>query len=77
MTKKVIDDKRPLLDFSTEADYNTVCNFIDILVSRYDFLSCSVIGETLLHKKIQVLTLGNEKSERSVLYVGGHHGFVF
>ena len=64
----------PLLDFSTEADYNTVCNFIDILVSRYDFLSCSVIGETLLHKKIQVLTLGNEKSERSVLYVGGHHG---
>ena len=72
--RKPIDETRPLLDFSCVADYETVTRFIDILYSRYDFLTCSVLGETVLQRKIHVLTLGNEKSDKTVLYVGGHHG---
>lgn len=72
--KAKIDRDRALLDFQIPADYETVCEFIDIMAERYPFLSVTCIGESVLSRKLHMLTLGNEKAERSVLYVGTHHG---
>lgn len=69
-----INKDRALLDFAIKPDYPVLCEYIDILESRYDFLSVTSIGETVLSKKIFMLTLGDEKAEKSVLYVGAHHG---
>ena len=72
--RKAIDKSRALLDFAVPADHKAVCEFIDIMAERYDFLSVTGIGESILSKKIHMLTLGNEKAEKTVLYVGAHHG---
>lgn len=69
-----IDRERPLLDFARPADYRAVCEYIEIMISRYHFLSVNSIGETVLGKRINMLILGNERAEKSVLYVGAHHG---
>ncbi len=69
-----INRERPLLDFSRPADHKTVCEWIDIMDERYDFLKVSSLGESILGRKIHMLTLGNEKAEKSVLFVGTHHG---
>ncbi len=68
------DNTRPLIDFSRPADYTAVCDFTDMLISRYPFLSVSHIGESVLGRRIIMITLGNEEAEKSVLYVGAHHG---
>ena len=72
--KKVIDKTKSLLDFAVECDYRTMIEFIKIMEERYDFLKVTCIGESVLAKKIYMLSLGNEKAEKSVLYVGAHHG---
>ncbi len=72
--KNVINRDKALLDFAMQCDYNTMTEFVDIMRERYDFLSVTCIGETVLSKKIYMLSLGNEKAEKSVLYVGAHHG---
>lgn len=69
-----INKDRALLDYSVKPDYAVLCEYIDILESRYNFLSVTSIGESVLSKKIFMLTLGNEKADKSVLYVGAHHG---
>lgn len=69
-----IDRGRALLDFARPADYAAVCEYIEIMAERYSFLSVTSIGETLLGKKIHMLTLGDAGAEKSVLYVGAHHG---
>lgn len=72
--KNIINKDKALLDFSLQCDYDTLTEFIDVLSARYDFLSVTSIGETVLSKKIYMLSLGNEKADKSVLYVGAHHG---
>ncbi len=72
--RKKTDKSRALLDFATPADHSAVCEFIEIMAERYDFLSVTGIGESILSKKIHMITLGNERAEKSVLYVGCHHG---
>ncbi len=69
-----IDRDRPLLDLAVTCDYRTTTEFIDIMAERYPFLVVTSIGETILSKKIHMLTLGNENSDSCVLYVGSHHG---
>lgn len=72
--KSIINREKVLLDFALPCDYNTMTEFIDIMRERYGFLSVTCIGETVLSKKIYMLSLGNEKADKSVLYVGAHHG---
>ncbi len=72
--KNNINKEKALLDFSVKCDYNTLTEFLDVMRERYDFLSVTCIGETVLSKKIYMLTLGNENADKSVLYVGAHHG---
>ncbi len=72
--KKQINRDRALLDFSVPADHAAVCEFIDIMSDRYPFLGVTSIGESVLSRKIHMITLGNENADKSVLYVGAHHG---
>lgn len=72
--KKNINCERALLDFSVPADYRAVCEYVETMEERYSFLQVTSIGETILSKKIHMLTLGNAAAEKSVLYVGAHHG---
>ena len=65
---------RALLDFTTFADHTAVCEYIDIMSERYSFMGVTSIGESILGKRIHLITLGNEKADKSVLYVGVHHG---
>lgn len=69
-----IDRERSLLDFARPADHKAVCEYIDIMDERYDFLKVGYIGESILQRKIHMLTLGNEDAQKAVLYVGTHHG---
>ena len=72
--KSTINRERALLDFALPCDYATMTEFIEIMRERYEFLSITCIGETVLSKKIYMLSLGNEKADKSILYVGAHHG---
>jgi len=72
--KKHINRDRALLDFAVSPDYGTLCELIEVMEERYSFMSVTGIGETILGKKIHMISLGNRNAEKSVLYVGAHHG---
>lgn len=74
MAKKEICTDKALLDFAMPADYDTVSEFLDIFAERYDFISIQSIGETILGRRIQMVTLGDEAAPKSIMYVGTHHG---
>ncbi len=66
-------DKR-ILDYGYRTDYALMKRYLDIFSSRYDFMTLSYIGDTVLGKSIPMVTLGDKGAEKSVLYVGAHHG---
>lgn len=72
--KRPIDSSRALLDFSRPCDFGTLEEYIEIMSSRYSFMAVTSIGETLLGKKIYMITLGESGAGRGALYVGAHHG---
>lgn len=72
--RRSIDSSRQLLDFSFPCDYKTMEEFLSIMTDRYSFMSVTVIGETILGKKIYMITLGSDDAEKGALYVGAHHG---
>ncbi len=72
--RRQIDASRPLLDFSLPCDYSTMEEFIEIMSARYDFMSVTSIGETILGRRIYMITLGEGSAEKGALYVGAHHG---
>ena len=69
-----IKTDRALLDLQIYPDYESVSQIIDVFCERYDILSVTSIGESILGKKLYMLTLGNEEADKSILYVGAHHG---
>lgn len=71
---KNIKSDRALLDLQTYPDYYTVTQIINIFSERYKFMSVTSIGESILGKQLHMLTLGNEAAQKSILYVGSHHG---
>ena len=60
------------LDFSAEIDYARMNEFIDIIADRYPFLSVTSIGQTVLGKRIPLISVGRGK--KSVIYIGGQAG---
>ena len=62
MAKKEICTDKALLDFAMPADYDTVSQFLDIFSERYDFISIQSIGETILGRRIQMVTLGDSSA---------------
>ena len=71
---KNIKSDRALLDLQIYPDYCTVTQIINIFSERYKFMSVTSIGESILGKQLHMLTLGNEAAQKSILYVGSHHG---
>ena len=69
-----IKTDRALLDLQIYADYEAVTQVIDILRERYDFLYVTSIGESILSKNLHMVTIGNENADKTILYVGAHHG---
>lgn len=73
MSNFITDKTRPLLDLRIYPDYDTVREVINIFSDRYDFLSVSSIGETILGKTIYCISLGDPNAEKGVFYVAAHH----
>lgn len=61
----------PVIDFSTHVDYSKLMEYIGILSERYPELEVGYLGATILDKAIPVLSLGNPRASKSILYVGG------
>ncbi|MBQ4066529.1 MAG: peptidase M14 [Clostridia bacterium] len=72
--KRETDRERPLLDLNVRPDPETVSEISEIMAERYSFLSLTSIGESVMGKRIHMLSLGNGNAGKSVLYVGAHHG---
>lgn len=66
------DRERLLLPYRSPMTYELMLEYISIFSERYPFLSINYLGETVLGKRIPMLSLG--KGKKKVLYVGAHHG---
>lgn len=64
----------PVIDFSAHADYDRLTEYIGILSERYPELEVGYLGATILDKAIPVLSLGNPRASKSILYIGGISG---
>ena len=53
-------------------DAEQVSIFLHSLAQKYSFLNYTSLGNSILGKEIPLITLGS--GERSLLYVGAHHG---
>ncbi|MBE6530885.1 MAG: peptidase M14 [Ruminococcaceae bacterium] len=72
MDIKDIRFERNILDYSVPLDYTVMMQYINEFSERYPFIAVSSIGESIMGRGLPVITLG--AGERSVLYVGTHHG---
>jgi len=54
-----------------QMDYEKMTEYIELLSERYPEMQVGYIGATILDKAIPVLTLGNPKASKSVMYLGG------
>ena len=61
-----------IIHYQTPLDHTALIDTVEALSSRYPFLGISYLGESILGKKIPILTLGEGKKE--ILYIGAHHG---
>ena len=61
-----------ILSYSKPLDYSELISSIELFASRYSTLGISYLGESILGKKIPLLTIGSGKKE--ILYIGAHHG---
>lgn len=57
-----------------KTDYRAMAKRVDELLINNSFISASYIGSSVAGRPIPLITLGNEKAARSILYVGCHHG---
>jgi len=61
-----------ILPYRTPFDYTELKHYVDIFSQRYQFLSITSLGESILGNGIPVLLLGHGK--KHIFYVGAHHG---
>ncbi len=69
-----IDTSRKILDVRRPMDHETLIKLLDIFVSRYDFLSVTVMGQSIMGRMLPMVTLGRGDAGHRVLYIGAHHG---
>ncbi len=67
-----IDKNAELLDYREPLTHARMTEYLEILAARYGNLEISTLGHSILSREIPVLRLGT--GERSLLYVGAHHG---
>ena len=71
--RNTIDMTRPLLDMRIYPDYETVQDILSIFSERYDFISVSSLGQTILGKTIYCVNIGDVSAEKELFYVAAHH----
>ena len=80
MLKKQINpmkgiQKAELTDFSSPVDYKTLMTTLQLLCEKYPFIGVTYLGTSVLGRGIPMVTLGyGESVNKSVLYIGCHHG---
>lgn len=72
MEKKEIDITRSVLAYDSPLTYERMLEYIEIFSGRYKAFRVNYLGQSVLGKKIPIITLG--KGKKKVLYVGAHHG---
>ncbi|MEE0970276.1 MAG: M14 family zinc carboxypeptidase [Clostridia bacterium] len=70
--KKNISSGYPVLPYTEPMTYSQMMKYIDILAKRYTSFHVTYLGESILGKKIPIITLGTGK--KTALYIGAHHG---
>lgn len=75
MENKNIKLRGRVIDFSEQLDYKLMNDYIDALAERYLFLSVTSIGQTVLGRRIPMISIGRGK--KTVLYVGAQSGTEF
>ena len=61
------------MEISKELDYGTMMNKLTVLARENEMLKLSYIGNSILSRPIPVITVGDFKAQKSVLYVATHH----
>ena len=61
------------MKFEKELDYAQMMSAINTIIGESDFLKMSYIGNSILHRPIPIITLGEPNAKKSVLYVATHH----
>ena len=56
-----------------EYDYTTLMNELHMLCKENSEISLSYVGNTVLSRPIPLITIGEKKASRAVLYVATHH----
>ncbi len=56
-----------------ELSYKELREELDKLTEKYEDFSYSYLGMSLLSRPIPIITLGDKRAQKSVLYVGTHH----
>lgn len=65
---------RRILDLRQKMHYAAMMAVLDEFVSRYPWISVTVLGESIMGRKIPMIRLGGNEDARHVLYIGAHHG---
>lgn len=71
MKNEYTSTQGPVIDFSSPLDYSRLISHIETLSSRYPELETGYIGATILDNAIPVLSLGNPRASKSIIYIGG------
>ncbi len=66
------DTTKRILDYPMPMDHTRMMQYIECFRERYSFLEIQNLGTSVLGKNIPLLCLG--EGEKTVLYVGAHHG---
>lgn len=69
-----IQAERQILDYKAPMDYASLMDTLQIFSDRYPFISITYMGTSVLGRGIPMVSLGEGRGKKSVLYVGCHHG---
>lgn len=72
MKKMTVNVQKRIVDFNVKLDYRLMNEYIDVLAERYPMLSVTSIGQSVLGRRIPMLSIGN--GNKTVAYIGGQAG---
>lgn len=73
-TEKKLRKTDERIAFEKAADLSVFYDALNRLEAKHSSVKVSVLGETIMGRSIPVITLGEHRESRGVLYVGGMHG---
>ena len=63
---------KPSFSFGDYFGYTELESMIDFLQNKFDFIDTGTLGNSIFNRKIYRLSVG--KGEKSIIYIGAHHG---